>query len=447
MSRRLKFALILLDVLALIASFVGASIFRQATLSIEISVAFKYALGVFIILSAYYLFGAYSYSKPNFKFKESLYLLGACFTSGVAIVFLFYLDRLPSHGLFGRGIFLGGMFLFWVMSTLVRSILAKFSRKAYRQSKYLVLCEKEYYPQIQNDVTVQNKGEKYCFLVDGVPKSVNVIGDLSDLRKVTEDDWSAIIVGLNTEKMQMLESELMLVRMKGFPIYSIIAYYEQFWNKIPIFNLKSTWFIFSEGFLLLRSTFRFRVKRLSDILFSSALLVATSPFFALGVILIKLTSPGAIFFRQTRSGEFGEPFEILKLRTMRLNAESNGPQWSFKGDNRITPVGRWLRMTRIDELPQLVNVLRGEMSLVGPRPERPEFDEQLKKAIPFYDLRYQVKPGITGWAQVSYRYGASVEDAQEKLQYDLFYIKRYSLIFDLMIILKTIRVVLKGAGL
>jgi exopolysaccharide biosynthesis polyprenyl glycosylphosphotransferase len=176
--------------------------------------------------------------------------------------------------------------------------------------------------------------------------------------------------------------------------------------------------------------------------------LVTAPLILVSAILIKLTSPGPILYRQERVGLHGRHFSVFKLRSMSQNAEASiGPAWASKNDSRVTAVGRILRKYRIDELPQLFNVLRGEMSFVGPRPERPYFVEQLKQRIPYYDLRHYVRPGITGWAQVMYPYGASITDAYEKLQYDLYYIKHLSVLLDIMILPKTLRVVLSGNGL
>ncbi len=179
---------------------------------------------------------------------------------------------------------------------------------------------------------------------------------------------------------------------------------------------------------------------------SAFLMLFLSPLMLLAALAIKLDSPGSVFYTQIRTGLEGKPFRVYKFRSMYQDAEKRGAQWANERDPRITRVGRWLRLTRIDELPQILNILRGEMSLIGPRPERPEFDLKLRQEIPYYDLRYLVKPGITGWAQVMYPYGASVEDAYEKLAYDLYYIKNYSLWLDLAIVFKTIRVVLLGKG-
>ena len=187
-------------------------------------------------------------------------------------------------------------------------------------------------------------------------------------------------------------------------------------------------------------------KRILDLFFAAFLLLLLSPVILLAALAIRLDSRGPILFRQTRVGQGGRPFEILKFRSMRADAEANGPQWAADHDPRITPVGKFLRTYRLDEIPQLFNVLRGDMSLVGPRPERPEFTEMLEQKISFFGLRHTVPPGLTGWAQIKYPYGASVEDSKRKLELDLFYIKHLAVTLDLAIIFETAKVVLLGRG-
>jgi lipopolysaccharide/colanic/teichoic acid biosynthesis glycosyltransferase len=170
------------------------------------------------------------------------------------------------------------------------------------------------------------------------------------------------------------------------------------------------------------------------------------PLVVVVALLIKLDSPGPVFYKQTRVGRMGVPFTLWKIRSMHTAAEESGVQWAAQDDPRITRLGRWLRRWRMDELPQLINVLKGEMSLIGPRPERPAFVKNLRGAIPYYDLRHTLRPGITGWAQIKFRYGASIQDAHVKLQYDLYYLKNLSLALDFRILVRTIRVVLLGAG-
>jgi exopolysaccharide biosynthesis polyprenyl glycosylphosphotransferase len=216
-------------------------------------------------------------------------------------------------------------------------------------------------------------------------------------------------------------------------------------GRIWLESIHPSWFIFSEGFR--RSRLTLTIKRALDLAFSLIGLVISLPVMALVAIAVKLDSPGPVIFRQQRVGLGGKGFEVLKFRSMRVDAEeANGAQWASKNDPRATRVGAFLRKFRLDELPQFVNVIRGEMSFVGPRPERPVFVEQLRKEISYYDERHSVRPGLTGWAQVQYPYGATVQDAYRKLEYDLFYLKNMSIFFDCAIILETIRTVFTGRG-
>jgi exopolysaccharide biosynthesis polyprenyl glycosylphosphotransferase len=203
--------------------------------------------------------------------------------------------------------------------------------------------------------------------------------------------------------------------------------------------------IYGSGFI--KAPLTLALKRVIDILASVVGVVVSFPICILAVLAIKLSSRGPIFFLQERIGADGEPFRLIKFRTMRQDAEANsGPVWAAKNDDRVTPVGRFMRLARIDEIPQFFNILSGQMSFVGPRPERKHFVDQLQQDIPFYPLRHTVKPGLTGWAQVSHPYGASIEDAQEKLRYDLYYIKNITLLLDVSIILRTVAVIMRGSG-
>ncbi|MCX6784802.1 MAG: sugar transferase [Candidatus Komeilibacteria bacterium] len=227
-------------------------------------------------------------------------------------------------------------------------------------------------------------------------------------------------------------------------IFSLPKFYETFFQKIPIQFLETSWFLenFSEGQKRLLAT----PKRILDISLSLFCSIPSLLILPLLALLIKITSPGPVFFKQIRSGQNNKPFLAIKFRTMTIDAEKNGPQWAQKNDPRVTTIGKYLRKLRLDEIPQLWNILKGEMSFVGPRPERPEFIEQIDKNIAFYGYRHLVKPGLTGWAQINYPYGSSLDDARIKLEYDLYYIKNRSFFLDLSIIIKTINTVLKGWG-
>jgi len=239
--------------------------------------------------------------------------------------------------------------------------------------------------------------------------------------------------------------DLLSCKFDGIEIVDAPSFYEEVMGKMLIENITPGWFIFADGFKLNRSVKL--IKRAIDIVLASSGLLLSFPLFPLIAVLVKIDSSGPVFYRQMRVGEGGKNFWLIKFRTMRQDAESNtGAVWAQKNDSRITKVGSILRKTRLDELPQFFNVLTGEMSFIGPRPERPEFVEKLTKIIPYYANRHFVKPGITGWAQTQYRYGASREDSLEKLRYDLYYIKNLNLLLDMAILLDTIKVVLFGKG-
>src|SRR5437016_7900399 len=255
-----------------------------------------------------------------------------------------------------------------------------------------------------------------------------------------------IIVAVRQQRGGVLPLRSLLdCRLNGVRVTDLSRFFERVHGQVPIESLKASWLIYGSGYRQnWRRTF---MKRVFDVIVAAILLVVTFPIMLLTAILIVLEDGEPIIYRQERVGARGTTFTLLKFRSMAKNAEIDGKaSWASVNDARITRVGRFLRRTRIDELPQLLNVLKGEMSFVGPRPERPEFVAMLTEQIPFYAVRHSVKPGLTGWAQVRYSYGATVEQSVEKLEYDLYYVKNHTLVLDLVILLETVRVVLLGEG-
>jgi sugar transferase (PEP-CTERM system associated) len=239
--------------------------------------------------------------------------------------------------------------------------------------------------------------------------------------------------------------QLLACRIRGIPILDLAGFYERAKSEVPIDSLKASWLVYGHGFVQGRA--RQIAKRTFDIVSSALLLILSSPVMLLTILAIKFDSRGPVIYRQERVGLGGRIFMCLKFRSMGTDAEKDGvARWAAKNDARVTRVGAIIRKTRIDELPQLFSVLRGEMSMVGPRPERPSFVKQLKEQIPFYDVRHSIKPGVTGWAQVRYSYGASVDDARKKHQYDLYYVKNNSLLLDFLVLIETVSVVLFREG-
>ncbi len=260
-----------------------------------------------------------------------------------------------------------------------------------------------------------------------------------------EEGIKKVVIAMDNPRTQLPIEALLSLRASGIPVVDAASFYEEISGRVPVEFLRPSDLIFGEGFR--RSKLIYITKRAMDLCFSILGLILSLPFFLILPILIKLDSKGPVFYRQERVGWYGRTFNIIKFRTMVDKAEAvSGPVWAECNDPRITRLGRFMRRYRLDELPQLINILTGKMSFVGPRPERPVFVQQLREKIPFYSLRFTVKPGLTGWAQIRFQYSSTLQESQEKFGHDLYYIKHSSPLFDLAIITDTIRVVLMGFG-
>jgi len=271
-------------------------------------------------------------------------------------------------------------------------------------------------------------------------------GAWSELNSHLARPWTGIVMAQDEELPDAIIGSLMSAKLGGARVVDLTDLFERLRGRVPLERIHQRWFLTSDGFDIAHNRNGLRLKRLVDITVSLLLLVLASPLAALAALLVRLTSRGPVLYSQKRVGRRGRTFIMYKFRTMRVDAEAAGAQWAAARDPRITTIGRVMRALRIDELPQLWNILRGEMSFIGPRPERPEFTATLEAGIPFYALRHLVKPGLTGWAQVCLPYGASIEESRQKLEYDLYYIKNHSLVLDLMILVRTVRVVIHRQG-
>ncbi len=277
------------------------------------------------------------------------------------------------------------------------------------------------------------------------PFNAPVFSELEDMGPaLTRKKLNRIIVAPEDRRGVTPVGVLLQCKMQGIIVEPGVSFYERITGKILVEWVDPSWIIFSDGFGITR--LKRSLKRIEDILFSGMLLLSTLPIMALSAIVIKLESSGPIFYFQERVGQYGHPFFVAKFRSMFQDAEKNGAVWASVNDKRVTRFGSIIRKLRIDELPQLWNVIKGDMSFVGPRPERPIFVKELAKVIPYYGIRHVIKPGITGWAQICYPYGASTEDTLRKLEYDLFYLKNFSTILDFVIVFKTIKTVLGQKG-
>ncbi|BAB74553.1 sugar transferase [Anabaena sp. FACHB-709] len=408
----------------------------------------------FLVLAGLYLADTYHPDRQIAGLRAPSRILISNFVVGAIIAALIYCTSAwGTDLLLKRGIWLPSLGLFTIWAMWLRIGAANWAKTQAQHSRWLILGAGKKAILFGKTFLERSSLGRLIFLTTAEQNSNELtenhrvsVGSLNDLSEWSQQPWSGVVVTTPTELSDVQMQQLMQLRLSGVSIYGLPDVCETLWYKLPSSLLEDNWLAFGNGFNLTADSISQKLKRSVDIMLTCCLCVFLSPLMLLAALAIKLDSPGPVFYSQIRTGLEGKPFKVYKFRSMYQDAEKRGAQWADERDPRITRVGRWLRLTRIDELPQILNVIWGEMSLIGPRPERPEFDVKLRQEIPYYDLRYVVKPGITGWAQVMYPYGASIEDAYEKLAYDLYYIKNYSLALDLAIALKTIRVVLLGKG-
>lgn len=409
----------------------------------------KLLLACAVVQASFYLFDLYDFQMIRARSVLAQRLAQAIGLSAMTLSLIFYLA--PKLRL-GRGVFLVAMLLMLTVMLAWRLVVRWVLGHPRLADRVLILGTEENAVSIAREVLQRREaGYEVVGFIGDHPELVGqslinptVLGVMSDLEQVVERYRPDRIVVAFADRRGRLPLELLL----KFKVRDEIVvedsgrFFERLTGKISTEGLRPGQLVFAETMRWM--SFYRRLKRLADLVLSLVGLAASSPLMLAVAAAIRLESPGPIFYKQERVGLHGETFNIIKLRSMRTDAEQHGAVWAKEGDPRVTKVGRIIRQLRIDEIPQFVNILRGEMSLIGPRPERPQFVTQLERIIPFYSERHLVKPGLTGWAQVCYPYGASLEDAREKHQYDLYYIKNQSPLLDLIILLETARVVLFG---
>jgi len=352
----------------------------------------------------------------------------------------------------GRGVFAFALLFSFLMVMLVREVYIRLAgAEAFKHTLLVLGTGKN--AKLIYDLENGEVGftiAKFLHLYDKddvIPKSrqVELEDSLSSL--AFREGIDEIVVAVDDRRRRLPVDDIIDCKMSGIRVYNLLDFLEKETACIYIDHLYPSWILFSGGFNM--GVFAKYGKRLLDIAVSALMLICISPIMLLVAIasLVESRFRDPIFFKQTRTGQNGKPFNVYKFRSMRTDAEADGvARWATKNDARVTALGRFLRKTRLDELPQLANVLVGDMSMVGPRPERPEFITQLSKEIPYYHERHRMKPGVTGWAQLKYPYGATTEDARRKLEYDLYYVKNASLFLDLNVLIQTVEVVLFGKG-
>jgi sugar transferase (PEP-CTERM system associated) len=449
-------SLVLLSVLEVLWLFVAAEAgWRIRTAQINVSILptsnriVELVLFAGVVLLAMVAVGYYRSDCIRSLRLSFVRLLAAMFFATVALAVIFFF--LPDIKTW-RSVFIYAFTLVIVGVTLIRALfmwligLDRFKRRilvmgaGQRASQICQLGDKlEASFMVVRTIRMAQGEQSIATAMDR--ESIASLLDMTDLLKINE-----VVLALDERRGGLPIASLMEVKLAGTPISDFTTFIERETGRVDVENLNPSWFIFGDGF---RASHQISIffKRIFDLFFSSILLFLAGPVLLLTALVIKVTSPGPIFYRQERVGLNGKVFNVLKFRSMRQCAEKSGtPVWAQKSDPRVTSIGRLIRASRIDEIPQIFNVFNGDMSFVGPRPERPFFVDQLTGQIPFFAERHVVKPGITGWAQIRYPYGASVEDARAKLEYDLYYVKNYSILLDFMILIQTVRVVLWQDG-
>ena len=414
----------LFGILTVAMYFIGLIIINRG-------LGFRNAMIIVSALIAYYIANVYNVATNKYKLKDMTTVIvinGILMTvTTFSKIFTFY-----------EGIVLFGIITIFQIAFRYIVIMGVVEKE-----RVVFVGENDYTEDLLESV---KKDGQYVFVTSLNNTDMKALGkEILELYNTKKFD---VLVDFTDKLLRdpKITEKLLQYKLEGLQYYNYLEFYETYENKLPISHLSPKWFLENTGFEIYHNNFNLKAKRLLDLLFALLIGIFAAPVIILAAIIVKLESKGPVFFIQERIGEGNKKFNIVKFRSMTTDAEKDGPQWASKNDNRVTKFGKIMRATRIDELPQLWNVLRGEMSFVGPRPEREYFIQQLEKEIPYYNLRHTVKPGLTGWAQVMYPYGASVEDAYRKLQYDLYYIKHHSIPFDVKVLLKTVTIVIFGKG-
>lgn len=391
-------------------------------------------LGI-IMFVVYYIADIFDFEDRRYKFKVFLVSFGINVVLGLFFSFIIgFKDSLY-------------VFLFqFLYQNIAKVLIFDF---LFKQKKIVIMGF-----NYRNEMIKKVVADKGVYSIAGIvtkegltKEGSGILGTYEQIADICrEHHIDKIIVTEEGILSQEVLARLIDAKLAGARIYSFLEFYEKSEEKVPLKTLNEQWFLFGKGFEILHNNFYRKVKRIADLIFATVILIPALPVMLIAAMIIKLESKGPVFFIQDRIGKGNKRFKIIKFRSMVIHNKDEYSKYAGEKDNRITKFGNFMRKTRIDELPQLINVFSGDMSFVGPRPEWDELCMGYMEKIPFYSLRHSVQPGLTGWAQVNYSYGASIEDAIEKLQYDLYYIKHYSLMLDIIIFFKTIKTVIFGRG-
>jgi exopolysaccharide biosynthesis polyprenyl glycosylphosphotransferase len=410
-----------------------------------------FLMAVLLHIGALYIFELYNLEVKRSDNKLVLLITTSVISAAGMLVIFSYLD--PQHKL-GRVVLVVHLPVTVVFLYLWRKLFFRLSLQTLPPNNLLMIGNSPLDDEIQQHLNkmpfkhYKVVGKVYNYKENPGKVEINGISSGNGIYDmVKEKNVHTIVTSDNLAPSPLLRSELLSLKFAGISIYNSPVFYKKLTGKIPMYHVKDSWFLFHNSEGLFGGMYKKNLKRTIDIFVATALLLLSAPFAFICCLAVKLTSKGPVLFKQERLGENQTPFTLMKFRTMVVDAEKEcGPIWSSKCDPRVTKVGRVLRKTRLDEIPQLINVLKGTMSFVGPRPIRKHFADMLAEKIPYYRMRFLAKPGITGWAQVKHDYAGSEEGQTDKLEYDLFYIQNQSLLFDLYIFLKTIQTIIFRPG-
>jgi exopolysaccharide biosynthesis polyprenyl glycosylphosphotransferase len=372
------------------------------------------------------------------KLLITLFVTAALALSGFALF-----SNIIVYKQIGRYVLAIAFGAFLVISAAPR-LIGHYAARLYRM-RVLLVGDPDTVEEIARILREENRHQLYIgFCGDNGNLTHGALGHVEDIPRVCQDlKIDEIVITRGYMNRADVLDRCFEALQADARVLDEASFHEEVLERVPVSQINESWFYSAKiGYA---SPLRTVLKRLVDLAIAAVGLVLTAPIFAILWLLVKTTSPGPALYSQTRCGRFGKPFRMYKMRSMRMDAERNGAQWAVERDPRVTPLGRFLRKSRLDEIPQFWNILKGDMSFVGPRPERPEFVREIENTVQYFGFRHLVRPGITGFAQIRYRYGSSIEDAREKLQYDLYYIKNWSLLLDLQIILRTISALMRGA--
>jgi len=455
-KRFLRSLLLLLDITGLLLIFNLFHWLITDTLASDLLLNWKLLVVIVYACTSNYVMDLYSYHSPLSQLGIAERSFVAMLLTGMMVAITVYLIG-PDYigGFVGRGVLATSLLTSWIWSLFWRHFLNRLLKTRQSQTQWVLLTESlsqntvawflkqfhEIYPYEQ--ILILTRGTEDAASLD---ESTRLAGSWDDLENILEAEYvSGLVLAVNDLPEGMV-NRLMNVRIAGTRVHSLNDFYEQYLSRVPVWHVDQSWIATSRGFDLIHNPLGLRLKRYIDVVVGLTGILLAIPVMLVCAILIFSVSGLPVLFKQKRMGEHGRVFTVYKFRTMRKDAEKDGARFAETNDPRLIPFGKTLRRFRADEIPQLFNVVKGNMSFIGPRPERPEFIAELQKEIPYYNLRHLVKPGLTGWAQVMHGYGDSTESAAEKLQYDLFYIKNYSLLLDIAIVLKSLKVVLFGIG-